>query len=684
MVSVRSSFVAAFALCLCLVAAASGVAAAQGADSDKAREWCEQVLGGIAEGGALPVEGWRVGPCSLRGGTLEVLVLRNEDGAPYSLLVRPKPNYDTLGGSARFDVEAKWRGGAPEPPSTAQVLDWFSGQLQTAELRDRALPVPSAVNAAQYGYNELGTGAQAASLTLHKVLVYVELVLVFLLGLLLLIRARPGPRDIPWALLAITAVGFALRLALPPNAVWHENHHGYHYIEGALAGTGALYPGVPSAYMAFMHLPASLFAAHADTAVFVTNALLSALAAPLIGLLAGRLGADRGAALAAALLWALSPHAIRLGPTATFFAFTLVTLLAGSLCLIEGLRRRSVPWLVLAGALLALDAQSRVLTLTHPAVALGFALAAGVIRDRRAVWAVVAVSAGVLALELPWVGPALRLAGESGELMSTACIYVHLEPGVGVLPDPEITSPVMLVLALAGMIRLIAVKRPPTPRWMGAGAVLGTLALLGPVLLTCGGLIANARQFLVPAGILTVMAGVGATWLTAWVARRHSYAAVACGGALGLTALIALPFVERPFAGQLEYQLLTEQVCPSLAAQGPGILTVPPVPAPAKMIPLGWWRRHVPGWVVTRSRPQEDDAAHGFIGLECYWAEDAVFEPLVGFPGELPLHPACAKVFGGRDWREVTVEAIPHETTTEEAIGIQRGVIDIGLFKTQR
>lgn len=173
-------------------------------------------------------------------------------------------------------------------------------------------------------------------------------------------RAPAASRFDRRAPLALFAAALALRLAFGLWGPLHVNGQGPLWIRAALAEP-ALLDSYGPGYRELFSLPARLFAAAPDRAIFALNAALSALASPLAFALARACGIERRPALVSAVVIALDAVAVRGAATESYFPSLIALTLGAQLLLVLAAsdparaRLRSA-LLALAGALLAAQA----------------------------------------------------------------------------------------------------------------------------------------------------------------------------------------------------------------------------------------------------------------------------------------------------------------------------------------
>ncbi len=271
----------------------------------------------------------------------------------------------------------------------------------------------------------------------------------------------------------IVGAALALRLFLPPWAFFHENRHGYRYFAGIVAGDSGYLP--PSTYYVLMHALTRVFGG-TEAVLFMVNVLFSTASVPLVGLVARQVSGQPLAGWAAMGLWALTPHAIRMAPTETYYDVSVFFLFAATAATIHGLRRMDDPGLplaelILAAVLTALAAQTRALTLLWPASVLLLAYGAGVIASRRQWIAATGIGAVTALLMAPKVLIHLgRGEPSQGHLFDPTMLYTGLLD----IPlfDRSVVSILLPPLALAGIVALLRGRRR-----LGVPATLGLAAL---------------------------------------------------------------------------------------------------------------------------------------------------------------------------------------------------------------
>lgn len=203
-----------------------------------------------------------------------------------------------------------------------------------------------------------------------------------------------------------TAIALVLRLALGPWGPLHVNGHGARFVAGVArdpADIAAYGPGYHEIFAPIVALAPSM----PDSAIFACNAVLAALLVPLAFAMARLVGLPARGAFLVALLLAVDPIWIRMGATEAYFvavgflcAAASTAMLAGLRALDGGDRRRTVAFLLAAGAMLAAAVRIHpcgwIAAATVPFVI--FAGAGASVRRRMLVTAAAAAIAGGLVL----------------------------------------------------------------------------------------------------------------------------------------------------------------------------------------------------------------------------------------------------------------------------------------------
>ncbi len=274
--------------------------------------------------------------------------------------------------------------------------------------------------------------------------------------------------------LVLGAGALLLRLAFGAWGPLHVNGYGPLFILAAAREPERIAHYGPG-YLELFAPVAALLPQQPDRAVFVTNALLSALLAPLAYGLARLLGLPRIVAAAAGVLVALDPVAIRMAVTPSYLPVLILLCAAAAACLLLGARALDdrAPWRG-AGAWLAAGLLLAQAVRTHPSA-----------------WGVAAtVPAVLLAGARPW---SRALAQAAAAALCCAGVIVATSGGV--------------LLDVFGNIRAGTIMRPQAPpalqplAWLAVGAAAYAL-------------LARHRRLVVPAGCA----------LAALLLTRHGYA----------------------------------------------------------------------------------------------------------------------------------------------------------------
>ncbi len=254
---------------------------------------------------------------------------------------------------------------------------------------------------------------------------------------------------------AATALALVLRIAGSQWAWFHENRHGYRYIIEIIDGRGGYMP--PSTYYVLMNF-ASWLGPPGEFTIFLVNVLFSTATVPLLGLVAAQLSRSREAGWAAMGLWALSPYAIRLAATETYFNVGIFFLVAGVAASISAMRRLDanhlpIAPLVLATLCTALAAQTRATTVLWPATVLLITLGAMDVMTRRRWLALFGLALAVAFLLIPKIALFLGSEGGGGRYFEVSGFFDNL-PRLAIF-DRSVVSPLVLPLALVGGVLLI-------------------------------------------------------------------------------------------------------------------------------------------------------------------------------------------------------------------------------------
>lgn len=383
------------------------------------------------------------------------------------------------------------------------------------------------------------------------------------------LRARRPPAAAVLALAGIWAATLAAQLVLSPRTFLHEYYHIAETISAYLAGSNP--PAYGNAGPALFRLAAALSGRADDVEViFLTNAVLSSLAIPAVGLLALALVGRWSHALCAAALLGTLPLHLRYAAAEDLFVMLLTFALWAAALAMSYARSGRLLDALLTALALSLAMQTRPEGLFFPAAlaALLLLAAPGAWRrllDWRALLALLAL-AGLLVPRLLDLTQALGGGAPAAALPDLDRYWRHL-----VLLDPAVT-PAVYLLALALGTIWTAVRAPAVLLWTAAVYVGYTLFALSvfdnpPY---------NLRSQLLPTCLtVLVAAGVAPLWTRLWGMRRHGGLA----GGLALAALAAAqvaagrPFIDERRDQQLQWAFL-ERTVPTLPDDGRLLTTV--------------------------------------------------------------------------------------------------------------
>jgi hypothetical protein len=270
-------------------------------------------------------------------------------------------------------------------------------------------------------------------------------------------RSRPAPTDLAYAG-GLFAVALALRLLLGAYGPFHHNGQGGLWLQGAIGEPSVLSSFGPGYSELFRPL-ARLFPGAPDTAIFVANAVFSALAPALAYALGRMAGAAPLSALVVASLLAGDPVALRMAATESYLPSIIALTLA-------------VGVLVAAAARLEEDRQRVTAALLLAAACM---IGAQVIRIHPTAWIPVALAplaASALGTPMPW-RRRVGYAAAAGALVGTTILVVSgtvvrgvfdaLSSGVIMRPNGSGTSMVVPLVVLGLVAALLAF----TPaRWL--------------------------------------------------------------------------------------------------------------------------------------------------------------------------------------------------------------------------
>lgn len=270
-------------------------------------------------------------------------------------------------------------------------------------------------------------------------------------------RTRPAPTDIRYAG-GLFATALALRLLLGAYGPFHHNGQGALWLLGAIGDPSVLSSFGPG-YSELFRPVARLSPSAPDTAIFVVNAVVSALT-PALAYALGRLaGATPLSALAVASLLAGDPVALRMAATESYLP-SIITLTL------------SVGVLVAMAVRLERDRQRVEAALLMAAACL---IGAQVIRIHPTAWAPVALAplaAGALEAPMPWWRRAVYAAA-AGVLVGATTLIVSgavvrgvldaLSSGAIMRPHTPVTN-LAVPLVIVGLVAAALAITPA--RWL--------------------------------------------------------------------------------------------------------------------------------------------------------------------------------------------------------------------------
>jgi hypothetical protein len=256
------------------------------------------------------------------------------------------------------------------------------------------------------------------------------------------------------ALVFVPLMALLARLTLPPMAPFHENQHGYLMLTDVSTTREHLLFGVFTIYPALLNLLGLVW-----RGVLAFNVFLTSLTALGIMLLARELfirhPAREAIAGFAGGFAALTPLAVRLGPTEVFFNTGAFLLVFGAWSGLVGLRKQRLAPLA-AGALLVIMACFvRVLTVIYAPVALLLWMTA--LRRPLRIRALVLMALPMLAA----LGHGIEtlFAAESVDTTTTtlvtAPLYNDLDGLLGMARHPSIATGFGIGAAVAGLVLLL-------------------------------------------------------------------------------------------------------------------------------------------------------------------------------------------------------------------------------------
>ncbi|MDQ3145769.1 MAG: glycosyltransferase family 39 protein, partial [Actinomycetota bacterium] len=359
---------------------------------------------------------------------------------------------------------------------------------------------------------------------------------------------RAAVRAAPVAVAVVVALGVAFRLVTTSD-LW---------LDEALSVDIARLPldqlfdalrrdGHPPLYYLLLHWWMAVFG-EGDLAVRSLSALFSLACLPLVGVL-GRRHAGRAGSVAALVLLASSPYAIRYATEARMYALLMLGVLVGWLALEAALTYPT------RGRLGAVAAISGLLLLTHY---WAFYLVASVVavllvqawrcrapeRRRVLVFVLAAVAAGGL-LFLPWLPSFVAQARATGTPWGSPSTPAEAvsdflgEYGGGTFGEARLLGMLYLALAALGLFgravdgRRVELDLRTRPRVRVEAAVLGLTLALGIAAAWITGSAIEARYTAVVFPVLVVLAAVGVSVLASPWARGLALGAVVALAAVG-------------------------------------------------------------------------------------------------------------------------------------------------------
>ena len=650
---------------------------------------------------------WVLGPITQRRGTVEILLFRyrrdapveGADVGPLSVHIRASYGEGDVDEPPAFRWETRWRGTKGMPDDFGKLTSWIGDRIDSTPKAFHRIFADTNASPERIRCFEGFPGT-----TIHsekkdrpgsekKLPTY--LTLAVLLGAILLILYAVTPcwsyitslRNYRYAFLAvllISAGAALLRFVAAQAGVYHENHHGFMYLESIAQDRSTIFKDFHSSFLIFSHETLNLLDEPAYR-VFSLNALLSSCSPALLGLLFLLLTGNPWIGLTSAVMWALSPVAIRIAPTESIANFSLFFFLLGSTCSIAAFHLKdSLPKslrLALMGAAilcLAQSAQGRILTLAYPAIAMALTLAylgrPGLKELSSLAW-----FALLLLLTLsPWYLTLFGVLGQGNEKapLGWICLAQNFSFESGLLFKSKVISPTLLPLAALG---LFGWSRDAWSRTWLCSSVLAAFIL---TTIVCGDTISQTRFQLLPLSIATGLSAMGAVKLGDLLAQRHRASGAVFVLFCALSPLMSLDHLQRPMQGQLEYSFITEEVIPQLnAVEGKKILFTPSAEIPVMPIPRSWWIRQLEDTKVYRN-PGDSSETKGirfiYAGLGCFWRDG-----LEDDNNPAPMHGECSSPLRREDWELVTKRTIPAEAHRGGLMQFPGASINIGLYRAK-
>jgi hypothetical protein len=301
----------------------------------------------------------------------------------------------------------------------------------------------------------------------RRLLGWLALVILLIPLSLAAVRRWWSARDARWwfiGLGALCALAIVVRVVVPPWAPLHANAHGIAELRGlASPSSNWMGPVESDRYgAAWRQLVRGVIQVWngGATSVFAFSAVLSASAVLLLGLFAYQLTESRAASLVAAAGLAVHPAHVALSPSESPMGFAGMLFLLGLIAAcaaptLQG-RLRIFAWWS-SGLALAAASELSVVTLLLPVAAL--LVVAGMqgarLWQERWSWILPALLVAVtMCLHLAALGPILDEAGarRAGPLLQA--LIVGWKGHRNALLDATLSSPLLLPLALAGIVAL--------------------------------------------------------------------------------------------------------------------------------------------------------------------------------------------------------------------------------------
>jgi hypothetical protein len=494
---------------------------------------------------------------------------------------------------------------------------------------------------------------------IHSVLILCFALL--LVGTVLILLREAASGGVAWsavlALLAISAVGLALRLGLSPRTFLHEYYHIAETVPGYL--TGSLPPLYGKTGPAMFRMIGRLLGRPEDVGViFLTNAIFAALAIPAVALLDLAVARNWPRALLAAALLCILPQHLRFSASevlvvqATTFGFWATALFA------LYLRTRRLPEALCAALATALAMQARPEMMVFPALPLALLLLTQPRSWRLLLgWRSLVAFAVLVLLLVPRLLELLSVLGD-GPSPGAASLGLDRFLNRLVLLDDGVTPALYRGILLVGLLWGLW-SQPGLTAWV--------------VLIFCGfsafslslfdNWPANLRLQLLPTSF-TVLAAAGAAplWMRLWGARQRQ----AARAGLALVALLgaatvarARPFITELRDQQLEYAFLDRSAA-RLPERGRLLSAVDMGGRNLDAFPEFLLRREGRKYQLTDIRrafageidwPPPGEDLLFYQGMFCYFA----FEPTATVD---PMTPLCAAVHERYDSEPLIVEEL--------------------------